>query len=333
MRMEQTGEIVMSEDELSDFDTDSPYDRGLDDDMSYFDPDLIAGFFHRIELILDKCPIDIFLASSNAHPWPFRLQHYSEANPAAFHSSPTRILDSEITNPSINNKDLLCKAVSLDATYVVAKDYLPLGDYDRGSLDKEGKDALDDLRREYADNVEATTESIREFAELYEPELHPTPYVPLHPPYDDHYHEVSPIVENSLVPERYMLGGLKDAGPTRQIKGIHKFRKAAGSDPVAHGLGWGLQPKIVAEIRENPNLLDSVDNSTPNRGYRNGKMVDKNWQTKSWDHSKGTWATVVGGMAEMFQLLSVAHRMTEFAGDVDEFQTGIGEFVGVSSDD
>jgi len=132
------------ENELSTPDAESPYDRGLDDQMSHFDPELIAGFFHRIELILEKCPIDIYLASSNAHPWPFRLQHYSEANPAAFHSSPTRILDSDITNPDISNRDLLKKAVELDATYVVAKDFLPFEAYDYDSLGEDGKQAVDE---------------------------------------------------------------------------------------------------------------------------------------------------------------------------------------------
>lgn len=312
--------------------TQSPYDLGLDDQMSYFDPELIAGFFHRIELILDACPIDIYLASSNAHPWPFRLQHYGEVNHAAFHSSPTQILDSEINNPGISNKDILLKAVEFDATYVVVKDYLPFDQYDYGNLSEDEQQTLDDLMSRYGDGVEATTASIQEFADLYDPALHPTPFIPLQPPYDEHYREVAPIVEKSELPARYMLGGLKDAGPQRQIRQLHAFRDVAGPEPVAHGLGWGLQPSMVSEIRENPQLLDSIDNSTPNRGYRNGKMVDKNWQTKDWDHPKGTWATVVGGVAEMLQLLSVAHRLTEFSGDVDEMQSGLVDFGGVSDD-
>lgn len=283
--------------------------------MEHFDRRLTTEFFSRLDRILAECPIQIFSSSYMAHPWPYRLQHYSEASPGSFQSSPVRLLDSDISSPEVTNPEVLTRGRELDATYIIAKDYLPFDQYEEDDLTESGKVALDDLRENFSDNVAATTESIRQFSELYDPDVHPTPYIPLQYPYADHYREVREIVEATDLPARYSLGGLKDAGPKKQIQALLEFREVAGPDPLAHGLGWGLKPIWVKTIRENPGLLDSVDNSTPGQGVRNGKILDKNWQTRPYAHVTGTWASVVGGVAELLQLATISHRLTEFSDD------------------
>lgn len=309
--------------------------RADPEDLQIFDAELVLGFFRRLEVILDACPVEIYAASSLKHPWPYRLQNAAECYPASFWRSPHRILDSAIASPELSNTEVLKIAVDRHATAVVAKDYLPFEVYAEMDLTTEQRDAVDALRREYGDHVTATTASIEEFARLYDPAQHPPAYVPLQPPYDDHIREVWPIVENSGLDHRYMLGGLKDATPERRIDELLAFRAEVGPDPVAHGLGWGLSDELVTTLRDNPDLLDSLDNSGPSQAIQNDRVLDKYWQSRPCPQVDGQYQNSLGGAFEFAMLAVGAHRLTEFN---DDFKgrteaTTLQDFGGVPSDD
>ncbi len=295
-------------------------------ELEIFDPELVLGYFRRLEVLLDACPIDIYAASSLKHPWPYRLQNAAECYPASFWRSQSRILDSAISSPKLSNRDVLEHAAERHATAVVVKDYLPFDAYEDSELEH-----VPDA----GNNVQATTESIREFADLYDAEKHPPAYIPLHPPYDEHVRTVSEIVEHSGLEHRYMLGGLKDAEPARRIDELLAFREEVGPEPVAHGLGWGLSDELVATLRDEPGLLDSVDNSGPSQAIQNGRVLDKHWQSVPCAQVSGKYQNSIGGVFEFAMLLSGAHRLTNFNDDFDETsqQTGLADFGGVAADD
>lgn len=279
------------------------------DELEIFDAELALGFYRRLEVLLDACPIDIYAASSLKHPWPYRLQNAVECYPASFWRSQHRIMDSAI-GADLTNEDVLAEAVEKRATAVVAKDYLH--------------------------DQEATTASIREFIDLHDPDEHPRAYIPLQPPYDEHAAEVYPTVERSHLAHRYMLGGLANATPEERIDEMLAFRSEVGDEPVAHGLGWGLDDQLVATIREEPDLLDSVDNSTPQNALRNGRIVDKHWQSRPFGVvDKGQYQNVTMGGFEFATLVQAAHRLTPYN---DEFadthnQSAVSDFGGVEADD
>ena len=301
--------------------------HGETSELELFDSGLVLGYYRRIEAILDACPIDIYAASSLKHPWPHRLQNAAECYPASFWRSQNRILDSAIMAPELSNADVLAHALERHATAVVAKDYLPFDAYDA--------EQLENVPTEYGNNVEATTASIREFADLYDPAVHPLAYIPLHPPYDEHVREVYEIVENSDLEHRYMLGGLKDETPRRRIDELLAFRSEVGSEPVAHGLGWGLSDELVMAIRDEPNLLDSVDNSGPSQAIQNDQVLDKHWRANACKQVDGQYQNAIGGAFEFAMLLTAAHRMTKFNDDYDGIpeQSGLGDFAGVIASD
>lgn len=235
--------------------------------------------------------------------------------------------------------DVLEESVEKRATYVVAKDYMPFNIYhdlaDKGRLSDEQIGVVEDLESEYRDNVEATTESIREFLQVHDPDEHPEAFIPLQPPYGEHYREVAPLVEESHVSERYMLGGLKDASTEERIEGLLEFRKVAGEEPVAHGLGWGLSTKLVKVLREEPGLLDSVDNSRTSQ-IRNGKITDSEWKSHRISTVSGKFMNTVNGSWEFAMLASQGHRLTSYHSDLEESedspdQSGLGDFDGVVS--
>lgn len=282
--------------------------RATPDELQYFDDGLALGYLRRLEVLIDACPLDIYAASSLKHPWPYRLQNAAECYPASFWRSQDRILDSAIGH-DLQNEDVLDHAVERYATAVVAKDHLH--------------------------DQEATTESIREFIDLHDPETHPRAYIPLQPPYDEHVAEVYPLIEESHLDHAYMLGGLANAEPARRIDELLAFRATVGNEPTAHGLGWGLDDTLVETIREEPSLLDSVDNSSPSQAVQNNQILDKHWRAKTCRHVDGRYQNSVGGTFEFAMLIQATHRLTEYNDDFENasLQRGLTEFGGVVSDD
>lgn len=283
--------------------------RGLVEDLDFFDGGLALGYFRRLEVLLEACPVDIYAASSLKHPWPYRLQNADNCYPASFWRSQHRILDSAIKK-DYSNEEVLNHAVERHATAVVAKDYLH--------------------------DQQATTESIREFAEKHEADVHPAAYIPLQPPYDSHFQTVYPIIDESHLEHRYMLGGLANAEPARRIDELLAFRSEAGPDVVAHGLGWGLDDELVATLREEPSLLDSVDNSTPQNALRNGRIVDKHWQSRPFAVvNEGQYQNMTMGIFEFASLVQAVHRLTPYNEEFDgvESQATVADFGGVGADD
>jgi hypothetical protein len=191
------------------------------------------------------------------------------------------------------------------------------------------------VAKDYLHDQQATTESIREFVDLHDPDEHPRAYIPLQPPYDEHVAEVYPIIEESHLPHRYMLGGLANALPEERIDGLLAFRAEIGDGPVAHGLGWGLDDELVATLRDEPTLLDSVDNSSPSQAVQNDQILDKHWRAKSCRHVDGRYQNAVGGAFEFAMLIQATHRLTDYNDDFENVdqQANLGEFGGATADD
>jgi hypothetical protein len=281
------------------------------EDLEILDPYLTLGYFHRLELILGKCPIKIYAASSLKHPWPYRLQKAGDCHRASFWRSQHRILDSNILDPSLTNKDILDEAIEKKATAVVAKDYLPFDIYEGREFD------LPDITGA-SNHLDATIQSIEDFVTLHDPDIHPTAYFPLQIPYDKHIREVRPIVQKSHLEERYMLGGLKDATPEERIQQTEALRGVVGNEPHLHGLGWGPSDTLVRHLRDNPGLIDSIDNSGPSQAIISDEILDNAWKPRPFGLVNGDFRNSVAGVFEFGMLLQAAHRFTTHNSDFDE---------------
>jgi hypothetical protein len=284
------------------------------EDLEHFDPDLVLGYFWRLEMILGDCPIDIYAASSLKHPWPYRLQKAGDCAPASFWRSQNRILDSNIMDPELTNEEILKESIEKEATAVVAKDYLPFDVYDNRQYDLPEITGAPTYK-------EATAQSIQEFIELHDPEKHPPAYIPIQPPYKDHIGEIRDMVQDSHLSERYMLGGLKDKSPEERIHQAKELRDLVGTEPHLHGLGWGLSDTLVKELRVNRDLIDSVDNSGPSQAILNDGLLDKHWQEKPFGLVEGDARNSVAGIFEFGMLLQAAHRLTEHNTEFDSDTT------------
>lgn len=280
-------------------------------DLEHFNPHLVLGYFHRLELILKECPVEIYAASSLKHPWPYRLQKAGDCAQASFWRSQHRILDSNIMDPTLTNEEILAEAIEKEAHQgVVAKDYLPFEMYDRGKYDLREITGADD-------HWEATKESIREFISLHDPDDHPPAYIPLQPPYADSITEIRPFVQESHLEERYMLGGLKDAKPAERLNQAEEIREIIGDEPILHGLGWGPSDTLVKGLREQPGLIDSIDNSGPSQAIMNNNILDDHWVQRDFGLVEGDFRNSIAGVFEFGMLMQAAHRFTPYNMDFE----------------
>jgi len=191
---------------------------------------------------VNRCPIDIYVASAMPYPYPYKLGKPEHATHKIRESSTAFIMDSGIGDDT-ENKDVLRLAEKFDADFVIACDELH--------------------------DQQATTEAVHEFLELYDDsEIRATPLIPLQPPYDEHYKQLPDF-------PAYCLGGIAfDYTAREQVGELQKFRRIAGDGPYAHALGVGGSMTVVRAIANDPNLVQSVDCSTPEQAAINGCLID-----------------------------------------------------------
>ena len=186
--------------------------------------------------------VTVYVASAMATDYPYKLQKPSTIRQEIRDTADSYILDSGIGD-EVSNNEVLDLADEYNPEYVVGKDYL----HDQAK----------------------TTESVREFMESFQDrELGATPLIPLQPPFDEHYKQLSGY-------EHYVLGGMAvDSVPiAKQLKWIRDFRKAA-PDVYAHALGVGGGIEFVRKVA-GTGLLDSVDCATPEMAAQYGAVLDK----------------------------------------------------------
>lgn len=206
---------------------------------------------------VDRCPIDIYVASNMPYPYPYKLGKPRHASPKIRESCETWVMDSGIGD-DVSNAEVLDLAEEYDSDFVVAKDYLH--------------------------DQERTTESILEFLELYDDHsCTAMPLIPLQPPHAEHYKELEGF-------GAYVLGGMAgpDVSSQDAIRHIRDFRSVAGYGPYVHALGVGGSMTLVRAVANNPDLIQSVGCSTPEQAAINGSVLDSMLKQQSIGIMTGT---------------------------------------------
>lgn len=198
----------------------------------------------------NKCQIWIGGSENDRFDYPYRLVPVDRVGDRMRNASYQLMIDSSINEPSMTNKEVIEKAIEYDAQYVVPKDYW-------GDIDK-------------------TQESLEEFHRLYQKSgCEATVLWPLQPPHDEHYRRYEDFFSKV---SHIAVGGVKDADPEEQIEAVKTVREAVGPYKHVHGLGMGCSETIINEIRDNHNLMDSMDTSTFERLPGFGKIASADWK-------------------------------------------------------
>jgi len=192
---------------------------------------------------VNRCPIDIYVASNMPYSYPYKLGKPRHADNRTRDSCATWIMDSGIGDDT-TNEQVLDLAEKFDADFVVPCDELH--------------------------DQEATTEAVLEFMELWDDHsCRATPLIPLQPPHAEHYKDLEGF-------GAYVLGGMAgpDVSSSEAVKYIRDFRRDAGYSPYVHALGVGGSMTLVRAVANNPDLIQSVDCSTPEQAAINGSVID-----------------------------------------------------------
>jgi hypothetical protein len=191
----------------------------------------------------------VFVASNLETRYPYKLQKPSTVSTPVRDTCDKFILDSGIGD-DVSNAAVLDIAHKYDADFVIAKDYLH--------------------------RQEATTDSVHEFFDLYESHAcSATPLVPLQPPHDEHYTELSGHTH-------YVLGGLS-VETMSTVDAVSHIRRAARVIPDTahtHALGVGGGIEFLQRVAGN-GWIDSIDCATPEMAAMFGKVLDERLRQKT----------------------------------------------------
>jgi len=234
--------------------------------------------------MIEDSAVDIFAAASRGlaerMEYPLKLESMEYAKKEVRERAEVYILDSGIQNPDITNRQVIEKAIELEADVIIPKDYL----------------------RE----KEKTTESVQEFFQVKkEYDLQAEVWIPLQPPYDVHYREMTEAIGER---EKYVLGGIaKLNSEEEKIREIEKFREEAGWDVFCHALGVGGSRRLMKEIRKRPELLDSLDLSTPIKAVTKNEIMNRDFQRQSFQFPEGENSTALRAMIADFIAYEMNH--------------------------
>lgn len=194
-----------------------------------------------------KCTI--YSASYISHYWyPFKLRSVGNGWDALDGSCMDLIIDSDINDESITNREVLEEAVEVNANIVIPKDYI--------------------------DEPEKTRQSLIEFEEIIEQEFGSIQPIVMPVLQNDHISHLKKHEEFYNEYSHIALGGLIHLEPEDQARRLKKTRDILGDKTHIHGLGMGASLGVIKAIRQNPNMIDSLDMSTAEKIVRNGNMTD-----------------------------------------------------------
>lgn len=197
---------------------------------------ILQEYFNRL---VHASPVDYYVSGIDGArvTWPWRM---NRAKSSAFRRAYVdacqhHILDSNFQDESVTNRDVLDQAYEYESDGAVLADV-------------------------YQD-ADATIPALIDGIELYRD--HPFNgllVLPLQDPFTECYDAVKPHTDGLDV--WWAIGGLKDADATVKVEKAREFREYVGGGVHVHGLGFGVTETLARAVRRDPDLLDSIDNST-----------------------------------------------------------------------
>jgi hypothetical protein len=245
------------------------------------------------QLISENNIVKTFVASYNpCYEWPYRLQKIQQADKEISNRACEYILDSGYKDPSVSNEDILEKASEIRPNLIIPKDYPE-------------------------EQPAKTARSLAEFKEAYDdnPNVRANILAPVQPPYDKTYENHREIYQQFT---RFALGGLHCFRDTAgQIQSIKRFNEVLPHDAHIHALGVGMNVEFMYYLRQNPELIDSIDISTPEFAPMKCQMPDKTWIQQRFQIPSGDNRSVLQADLSRYLLRQFNYMLTDWFDDDD----------------
>lgn len=278
-------------------------------------PDYYAREVEEREKILDACPIDIYTSSINPRwAWPWKLNASNEARPSTRKSCRELMIDPGIRNPACS-PEIGNAAAKTDADYVLARDLSPEHPHHGERDDRNLRSVETAVNYYYQHKAMRTAETYK--VGKWECAHDANVIIPIQPPYDVSIDYMSRNFErHELVVDEddgtvyyaddsletinlirdvdyFAVGGLLDFPVDDRIEQLRMVRDILGPDVKLHALAPGTDAEIVAALRDDPDLIDSLDVSTPENAVKNGKVADMTGTQHKVPFPHGTDSTTV----------------------------------------
>lgn len=276
-----------------------------------FGAESLEPYWIECTKIIDSCPVTLILASNFRGPYPFKLQNVKDNAIVHCDRSTGYILDSGIGDESLTNDDVLEEMLRFEkgrgVDFVIPKDRPMLPG---NSVESE------------AEARALTTEAIRDFlpkwAHLYDySQTSARPLIPLQPPHDTHYRQLLNDDEIRGFIDHYDLnswciGGIMPKGTLEQVGHVERFRSVVGPKAYVHGLGLGMSLSFVQWVRQNPDVFDSVDVSTPSQLVSNNGILSPSLSKEDWFYPRGKGASTMNGLTEFLMAMRVNYLQSPY---------------------
>jgi hypothetical protein len=237
-------------------------------------PEMYECAIRKREQVIDACPIDFYTASSQrSWAWPWKLTSYHEARPNARKTSDTLVVDSGVKAWG-SPDDVLQAAANVEADWVFATDVT--GMEDPGKSHHNAAEYPDP--EEYGSVFDAAMEGLRRFMErAREVGCLDKTVLPIQP---DYVEFLEACDERGWLDEvgYIAVGGLLTISDVNErIEALRDVREYVGDEMDIHALAPGTDLRMMWELRQHPELVDSLDVSTPERATSNNKLPDATW--------------------------------------------------------
>jgi hypothetical protein len=282
--------------------------------------------------IIDECPISVFTSTANRFwGWPDRLFSYYEASELKAESGETIMVDSGC-NRWGSPTDVLEAAATVDADLVVATDVTGRED-PTNRHHNDSMPTVDDVPRElraaintHADDdvtvesVGPALEGVRRFMdEARRLGICDRTILPVQAPYVSFLELVDEM--GWLDDVRWVaVGGLLGVPDVDdRIAALRDVRAYVGDDMKIHALAPGRDPEMMLSLRDEPALIDSLDNSTPERAPANDQIADATGDQNDHLFPRGEKVSVLRGAAALTIALETAHLLSPNCNVEDTF--------------
>lgn len=234
--------------------------------------------------------VDVYLAHHMANKdYPYRVQQIKEASPTTVEKSTKHILDSSI-GKDYTNQSVIDKANYLDVTTIVPCDVI-------GDHEETVKQVIDMLQR-----IDGTDKQLVVPIQGSSPDTYMRNAGEMRDGIEDHGY--------SKYIDRYAIGGVKEKSGDQQRDIVRAV--CTEYDTVDwHLLGAGMSRDWILFIRENPDMLVSLDTANPVIEAKQHRLLDYRMEKMYYDKPRGKHSTFPNARLVEFMLTEFNYMISD----------------------
>lgn len=255
--------------------------------------------------IVESCPIDIYASSVNPRwGYPHKLMSYWEARESVAQSAEEIFVDSGYRRIG-EMTEVLEACEKVDADWFIPPDVTPhFDEYEEITPAERAENVWQHGREWERSDIDAKM------------------LIPLHRPVDEHlealqnYRPDSTSQPVDLIEKHAGVAvGLKKLNVEERVRILGLINRRTGPGTHVHGLSPGTEMEMLAYLRENPHMVDSLDVSTPESAPANNKVPDHEWHQHVVPFPRGDDVSTLRASRTVGIALSLNYMLSDLCDD------------------